>query len=259
MCSGCTDGTLDVVKEFQGKDERIEALSEDTRKGKANALNKIFRIAGKSAEALVLVNADSLPGKRSILGLMAALESSDAGVVFAQPVPFQGQSGVTYGIDEVIWRLHHLISLIRSPKLSGELCSIRTSCLKPIPENVVTDEPYIELSIKRQGYKVLYVPDAVVRIRCPTNVVDLLRQRRRIWTGHMQLHRSTGFRVSTSSFRNILIAAGSLKFSELFYAVLGGLVEMTAFVQAKIQVGKGLVPYVWEPIKSTKISIRFRD
>jgi biofilm PGA synthesis N-glycosyltransferase PgaC len=259
MCSGCTDGTLDVVKEFQAKDKRIKALSEDTRKGKANALNKIFKIAGESAEALVLVNADSLPEEKSILGLMAELESSDAGVVFAQPVPFQGYNGITYRISEVIWRLHHLVSLIRSPKLSGELCSIRTSCLKPIPENVATDEPYIELSVRRQGYEVRYVPGAVVRIRCPTNVVDLLRQRRRIWAGHMQLRQSTGFAVSTSNFRNILVAIAGLKVSEVFYAILGGIVEMTAYVQAKSDAGKGFVPYIWEPIGSTKTSIRFRN
>jgi biofilm PGA synthesis N-glycosyltransferase PgaC len=259
MCSGCTDGTLDVVKEFQAKDKRIKALSEDTRKGKANALNKIFKIAGEYAEALVLVNADSLPEEKSILGLMAELESSDAGVVFAQPVPFQGYNGITYRISEVIWRLHHLVSLIRSPKLSGELCSIRTSCLKPIPENVATDEPYIELSVRRQGYEVRYVPGAVVRIRCPTNVVDLLRQRRRIWAGHMQLRQSTGFAVSTSNFRNILVAIAGLKVSEVFYAILGGIVEMTAYVQAKSDAGKGFVPYIWEPIGSTKTSIRFRN
>jgi biofilm PGA synthesis N-glycosyltransferase PgaC len=258
VCSGCTDGTLDVVREFQAKDGRIEALSEETRKGKASALNKIFRIAGESAEALVLVNADSLPQEGSILSLMAELKSSNAGVVFAQPVPLSARGGITYRISEVIWRLHHLVSLLRSPKLSGELCSIRTSCLEPIPEDVATDEPYIELSIRRQGYEVRYVPDAIVRIRCPTNIVDLLKQRRRIWIGHMQLRQSTGFTVSTSDFRNIMVAIASLKANEVFYALLGGVVEVTAYAQARIDAGKGLIPYVWEPIGSTKTSIRFR-
>jgi poly-beta-1,6-N-acetyl-D-glucosamine synthase len=259
VCSGCTDQTLEVVKEFQAKDERIEALSEETRRGKASALNKIFGIAGESAEALVLVNADSLPEEGSILNLMAELESGNAGVVFAQPVPFVGQTGITYRISEVIWRLHHLISLLRSPKLSGELCSIRTSCLKSIPENVATDEPYIELSIRRQGYEVRYVPDAVVRIRCPTNLVDLLKQRRRIWIGHMQLRRATGFEVSTSGFRNVLAAVSGLKVTEVFYAILGGIVEVAAYAQAKADAGRGGVPYIWEPIRSTKTSIRFKE
>jgi cellulose synthase/poly-beta-1,6-N-acetylglucosamine synthase-like glycosyltransferase len=259
VCSGCTDRTVDVVKEFQAKDERIEALSEETRKGKASALNKIFGIAVESAEALVLVNADSLPEEGSVLGLMAELQSSNAGVVFAQPVPFLGQSGITYRISRVIWRLHHFVSLLRSPKLSGELCSIRTSCLKPIPENVATDEPYIELSIRRQGYEVRYAPDAIVRIRCPTNIIDLLRQRRRIWAGHMQLQKSTGFSVSTSDFRNVLAAVKGLKVNEVFYAILGGIVELTAYVQAKSDAGKGLVPYIWEPIGSTKTSIQLKE
>ena len=259
VCSGCTDRTLDVVKEFQLKDVRIEPIFEEARKGKASALNRIFRDAGESAEALILINADSLPEQGSILGLVSELASSNAGVVFAQPVPFKGQDGISYRIGEVIWRLHHLVSLLRSPKLSGELCSIRTACLRPIPENVATDEPYIELSIRRQGYEIRYSPDAVVHIRCPTNIVDLLKQRRRIWTGHMQLRRTTGFMVSTSDFGNILRAVPNLKPNELFYAILGGIIEVTAYAQARVDTRKGLVPYIWEPIGSTKTSIRVRE
>ncbi len=241
-----------MVKEFQAKDERIEALQEEIRTGKASALNKIFKIAAESAEALVLVNADSLPHKGSILDLLEELASGNAGVVFAQPVPFAGPRGVTYRISEVIWRLHHLVSLLCSPKLSGELCSVRTSCLKVIPENIATDEPYIELSIRKQGYDVHYVPSAVVRIRCPTNILDLYRQRKRIWTGHLQLRQATGFEVSTSDLRNVLAAVLELKATEVFYAILGSVPELAAYAQARADAGRGLVPYMWEPIESTK-------
>jgi biofilm PGA synthesis N-glycosyltransferase PgaC len=259
VCSGCTDRTLDIIKEFQAKDDRIEPVLEEARNGKASALNRIFREARASAEALILINADSLPEKGSLLGLVSELKSSRAGAVFAQPMPFKGQNGISYRIAEVVWRLHHLVSLLRSPKLSGELCSIRTACLRPIPERIATDEPYIELSIRRQGFEIRYLPDAIVRIRCPTNVADLLKQRKRIWIGHMQLKRTTGFAVSTSDFRNILLAIANLKPSELFYAILGGVVEATAYAQAKVDSRKGLVPYIWEPIVSTKTSITLEN
>jgi cellulose synthase/poly-beta-1,6-N-acetylglucosamine synthase-like glycosyltransferase len=151
VCSGCTDGTADVVKEFQSLDKRIHPIVEETRSGKANALNKIFNEA-KSDDILILVNADAFPEPGSINKLITALASSDDGVVFARPVPVEG-SGLSYHIVKVIWRLHHLISLKSSPKLSGELCAIRTVCLQPIPDEIATDEPYIELIIRQQGYK----------------------------------------------------------------------------------------------------------
>jgi cellulose synthase/poly-beta-1,6-N-acetylglucosamine synthase-like glycosyltransferase len=256
VCSGCTDCTLEVVREFQACDKRITPIVEKERRGKANALNIIFEDAKKSAELLVLVNADAVPAPGSIINLISALETSDAGVVFAQPVPMEGSDGVCYRIVKVIWRLHHLISVLKSPKLSGELCAIRTVCLQPIPETIATDEPYIELLIRKQGYQIRYLQDAVVHIRCPTNISDLFRQRKRIWGGHMQLKNATGFVVSTSSFGNILQAVSELKPNELFYAFLGGLLEVTAYFKAKLDSRRDMVPFIWEPIKSTKISIR---
>jgi len=252
VCSGCTDRTPQVVKKFQAEDSRIEPIFEERRTGKANALNKIFRIARESEDVLVLVNADALPRGGSVMTLVSELERSDAGAVFAQPVPFEGFHGACYGIVRVIWRLHHMISLRQMPKLSGELCAIRASCLQEIPGNVATDEPYIELAIRRQGYRILYVPVALVNIRCPTNVVDLLKQRRRIWVGHMQLQNETGFKVSTTSFSNILKAASELRPTEILYLSLGVFLEAIAYFQAKMEVRKDSIPFAWEPIGSTK-------
>lgn len=252
VCSGCTDRTPQIVKKFRRKDARIEPIIDKVRRGKANALNKIFEATGETADVLVLVNADALPEHGSITKLISKLLYSNAGAVFARPIPFKEQHGFSHKIAEVIWHLHHIISLFRKPKLSGELCVIRTSCFRGIPEDTPTDEPYIELAIRRQGYDILYVPEAIVYTRCPTNVIDLLKHRERIWTGHMQLHNNTGFKVSTSSLMNVLLAIPALRGDEIFYALLGGLLELIAYFGAKIALNKGIIPYIWEPIRSTK-------
>jgi len=255
VCSGCTDKTPQIVREFQAKDNRIEPIIEKSRTGKANALNKIFKMTRESADMLVLVNADAQPMNGSISMLVSRLTASDAGAAFAQPVPFEGFNGTCYRIVRVIWRLHHMVSLFQRPKLSGELCAIRASCLQGIPTNVATDEPYIELGIRRQGLKILYVPEALVNIRCPTNITDLFKQRKRIWVGHMQLQKETGLGVSTASFGNILRAVTALRPNEVPYAFLGGILEVFAYSRAKIESRRGRIPYKWEPIRSTKTSI----
>lgn len=254
ICSGCTDRTPQIVQRFQEKDARIELLNENVRKGKSNALNKIFRITRDYADVLILMNADALPKKDSISKLVSKLATSDAGAVFAQPVPLKEFRGTCYGIARMIWRLHHIISLHGTPKLSGELCAIRTACLQEIPDNAATDEPYIERAIQKQHKYVLYAPEALVYIRCPTNIVDLVKQRKRIWIGHIQLWNSTGYRVSTSSFKNILKAISALEPREMPYILPGGFLEIVAYLQARIALGKGNIPYTWEPIRSTKTS-----
>jgi cellulose synthase/poly-beta-1,6-N-acetylglucosamine synthase-like glycosyltransferase len=139
-----------------------------------------------------------------------------------------------------------------TPKLSGELCAMRSAYVQEIPENAATDEPYLERTIRKQHKKILYVPQALVYVRCPTNIVDLIKQRKRIWIGHIQLHQTTGYKVSTSSLKNILRAASSLKPREIPYLLLGGFIEMISYIQARAAFSKGTIPFAWEPIRSTK-------
>jgi hypothetical protein len=73
----------------------------------------------------------------------------------------------------------------------------------------------------------------VVRIRCPTNVADLFKHRKRIWIGHLQLKQTTGFDVSTTNFRYILQVIPKLTPSEVFFAFLGAFIEVIAYRQAK--------------------------
>jgi cellulose synthase/poly-beta-1,6-N-acetylglucosamine synthase-like glycosyltransferase len=254
LCSGCTDGTPRIVREFSNEDERIQPVVENTRKGKANALNKIFGKAKKSADVLVLVNADARPAHGSIQRLISQL-TERRGAVFARPVPLDGMQGISNRIAHVIWNLHHYVSSCRKPKLSAELCAIKSGCLENIPENIATDEPYIELSIRRQGFQVSYVPEALVYIRCPTRILDLLKQRIRIRVGHLQISKRTGFRVPTADLKILLWTISTLKLRDIPYALLGALLEGLAYLVARLDFSVGRVPYAWEPIESTKTSI----
>ena len=255
VCSGCTDKTPQIVASFQKKDSRIRPLIENVRRGKSNALNKIFEAARVEADILILVNADALPEKGSVSRLVSKFTTSDVGAVFAQPVPMKISDGLCYGVVCLIWRLHHIISTLDIPKLSGELCAVRTACLQKIPENAATDEPYIESAIRKRHKNILYAPEALVHIRCPTNIADIIKQRKRIWIGHMQLQNTTGYKVSTASFKNMLRAVSALERSETVYVLPGGFLEILAYLEARILFSKGNVPFVWEPIKSTKTSI----
>jgi cellulose synthase/poly-beta-1,6-N-acetylglucosamine synthase-like glycosyltransferase len=252
VCSGCTDRTPQIVTSFQKKDSRIKPLIENVRKGKSNALNKIFQAAKAEADILILVNADALPKNDSINKLISKFTTPDVGAVFAQPVPLKNSNDTCYRVARLIWRLHHIISTLDTPKLSGELCAIRTEYLQEIPENTATDEPYIESAIRKRHKSILYDPEALVYIRCPTNIVDLIKQRKRIWIGHMQLTNTTGYKVSTSSFKNMLRAVTALERSETIYVLPGGFLEIVAYLEAKILFSKGTIPFIWEPIKSTK-------
>ena len=106
-----------------------------------------------------------------------------------------------------------------------------------------------------QNKHISYAPDSLVHIRCPANIIDLMKQRKRIWIGHIQLKHSTGYKVSTSSFRNMLRAVAALGLRDILCLLPGGFLEAVAYLQARIAVKKGDIPYIWEPIRSTKTSL----
>jgi uncharacterized membrane protein YccF (DUF307 family) len=46
-----------------------------------------------------------------------------------------------------------------------------------------------------------------------------------------------------------------LGFGDILYLLPGGFLEAVAYLQARIAVKKGNIPYIWEPIRSTKTSL----
>jgi hypothetical protein len=75
-----------------------------------------------------------------------------------------------------------------------------------IPYDSAVDEASVEPVIKGQGYKTAYVPGAAVYNKGPETVADFLRQRRRIYAGHLAVRNDLGYVVSTMNGWRILAA-----------------------------------------------------
>ncbi|MEZ4643900.1 MAG: hypothetical protein R3E31_14405 [Chloroflexota bacterium] len=73
-----------------------------------------------------------------------------------------------------------------------------------IPYKTSVDEASIEPVIRGQGYKVQYIADVVVLNKGPETVADFLRQRRRIYSGHLDIKHLLGYSVSTMSGGHVL-------------------------------------------------------
>jgi cellulose synthase/poly-beta-1,6-N-acetylglucosamine synthase-like glycosyltransferase len=87
----------------------------------------------------------------------------------------------------------------------GELTAFRR-IFHRIPVRSAVDEAVMEPLIYGQGYQLCYVPEAVVYNRGPKTVHDFLKQRRRIYAGHVRLRQKQGYEVSTMNILHILPA-----------------------------------------------------
>ena len=199
VASGCTDNTEAVVRQWAERDSRIRLVHQARRQGKASAVNQFLLDARE--KVLVLSSADLLPEADTIEQVVAPFADPDIGMTTCRPVPLNNPHTFMGFAAHMLWDLHHRINL--NSFKAGELIAFRKS-FERIPYRTAVDEASIEPVIRGQGYGVRYIPTAITYNKGPNTVADFLRQRRRIYAGHLALRDAVGYTVSTMSGMKIL-------------------------------------------------------
>ena len=199
IVSGSTDNTPAIVEEFARRDDRIQLIQQAKREGKASAVNLFLRRSG--AEVVVLVGADTILAPDTLEHLCSPFLDPEVGMTGGHPIPSNDPSSFMGFAAHLLWGLHHQLAL-KSPKI-GELTAARR-IFNRIPNTSAVDEASIEPLVCGQGYRIVYVPDAILFNRGPNTVNDFLKQRRRIHAGHCELKQVQGYRVATMSGTRIL-------------------------------------------------------
>ncbi len=266
VCSGCTDKTPDIVKEFCAKDQRVRLVIEPERKGKASAVDKILDVYKGSY--LFFVPADVLPEKGSLVKLLEHFRDDKVGVVGGKPALINEEKGV-HGVEAMaylMWRVHNqtLKTLNHDNVLthaSGELLCIRRGIVLKIPDNIINDDAYIAMMANRKGFIVRFDPNAGVRIKAPSTFADLVRQRKRIVYGHYQIKRILGSfprTIESMAFydprRVVRILAEIIKRypRETLKLVAAIIFEMMVNLLALIDIVRGKSFVLWKRALTTK-------
>lgn len=198
VCSGCTDGTEDVVKNFSAQDDRVKLIHQDKREGKASAIN-LFLESSRS-DVLVIISADVQLKNNALEYLIQPFADPEIGMTGGRIVPRNNKDDFVGYAVYLQWKLHHLISL-EKPKI-GELGAFRRIFKRLAPKTAV-DEANAEFLIQAQGYKIRYVPEAIIYNKGPETIKDFLSQRRHYFCGHLGLKRRLKYEVATFSIFRI--------------------------------------------------------
>jgi poly-beta-1,6-N-acetyl-D-glucosamine synthase len=195
VCSGCTDSTPEVVKQYAEKDHRIRLILEEERVGKSSAINKILEM--HKGDFVFLIPADVIPAKSSLSFMVDKISGdSTIGVLGGSPVPINSEDGFSGYMSHLMWRIHnrtlkYLDDLNLGNHASGEFMVLRHGVVEKIPIDVVNDDAYIAVEASMNGCKVKYCDEAKVYIKAPGNVPDYIRQRRRVVYGHFRVKQWT--------------------------------------------------------------------
>jgi poly-beta-1,6-N-acetyl-D-glucosamine synthase len=200
VVSGSTDGTAAIVEEFSRRDARIQLVEQAKREGKASAVNLFLRRS--QYPVVALVGADTILHPDTLEHLLNPFLDPEVGMTGGHPIPTNDPTTFMGFAAHLLWGLHHELALKR-PKL-GELIAFRR-IFERIPAYSAVDEASIETLVCGQAYDMRYVPNAIVFNRGPATVQDFLKQRRRIYAGHIRLKQVQGYHVATMSGAVILL------------------------------------------------------
>lgn len=202
VCSGCTDATVPLVQAAMARDPRIRLIVQDLRLGKAAAVNAYFRERAP-VDFIVISSADILPQPGCFDLLVGALSRDPRlGMVGGRPMPKNPRGTFVGNMVNFQWDLHHERAL-EAPKL-GEVVALRSELAVELDEDTAVDEASLEATTVAAGYRLGYVPGAVVANWGPANLSEFFEQRRRINAGHHVLKKATGYAVSTMDWRRTL-------------------------------------------------------
>ncbi len=200
VSSACTDGTDDIVRAFD--DPRVLLIAEPKRRGKSAAINNFLNKA--TGEILIIESGDTLPAKSTVEKMVRAFRDPKIGMVGGRPVPENSLSTfVGYSVN-LLWKLHHRMAMV-SPKL-GEMIGFR-NFVKQIPERSAVDEASIEAIVLAKGFKLKYIPDAIIHNKGPETLSDFIKQRRRIATGHLWLKKTQNYSVVSQNSKLLISLA----------------------------------------------------
>lgn len=202
VSSGSTDRTEEIVRDYAARDSRIRLLVQEKREGKASAINLFLK--QMTERVLVLCSADLQPQTDAIEKVASPFIDPEMGMTSCRPVPVNDPDTFMGFAAHMLWNLHHEINVSGGFK-AGEMVAF-AKIFERIPYNTSVDEASIEPVVRGQGYRVEYVPDAIVFNKGPDTADDFIRQRRRIYSGHLEIKQLLGYSVSTMSGGTVLKA-----------------------------------------------------
>ena len=196
---GSKDRTAELVRENFGRDGRVRLLMQSNH-GKPSALN--YGLAEATGEIVVSIDADTIVDPDAVPRLVRHFAEPTVGAVAGNVKVINRNRWITrWQALEYITsqnlekRAFDLLNCI--PVVPGAAGAWRTDVLRAnggFSGDTVAEDTDLTLTIRRNGWKILYDEDAIGRTEVPENIDTLVRQRFRWTFGTLQAvwkHRDT--------------------------------------------------------------------
>ena len=185
--SGSTDTTLEIARGLEKINANVRVLEEGERKGKASAIN-----LGKSyakGEIILLTDANTFFDVNVLREIAPYFKNPEVGAVGGRFVLSNVESKLVRA-SSFYWELESLMrrgetTLDSACLFHGEVNAWRKDDVEADISSVAED---LDMAIKihRQGYKIVYEPDAIAYEAGPTTKREQIVQKKRATIGTIQ-------------------------------------------------------------------------
>ena len=253
VASGCTDRTVPTVTDIALQEPRVRLCIQEKREGKASAINLFLKQA--TSPVVILIGADVLPEVSALEYLCAPFKDPKIGMVGGRPVPVNDPATFLGHAVHLLWRLHDHLARVQ-PKL-GEVIAFR-NVIAGIPTHSAVDEISIQALISQLGYQLIYEPACIVYNKGPLTIGDFLKQRRRIYAGHLKVRDQQNYEASTmkvSPIASQLLACRDFTLStpsQVLWTLGTVVLEGVARLQGYYDYRRKREHHIWQRVDSTK-------
>lgn len=182
VSDGSSDRTNEILQNIRTAHTHVLLLPE--RRGKANALN--LAAAEASGSILLFSDAATLLPRDGVHKLARHFRDPSVGAVCGS-LEFAG-SNESKRTEGVYWKYESALRIMEARlgatlTASGAYYAIRRSCYQPLKSTAILDDFLIPMNVRKQGYRVVYDPEAVAQEFSEASVSGEFRRRVRLAAG----------------------------------------------------------------------------
>jgi biofilm PGA synthesis N-glycosyltransferase PgaC len=183
---GSEDQTVEIIKSFKKHGVILSFIPQ--RQGKTAAISRAAELA--AGEILVFSDANNFYEEITFKKLIQPFANKIIGGTTGSKGIYDDNDQLSSS-EGMYWKYESWIKKNESrfnicTAVAGETFAMRKSLFKTMPAEIINDDFYLMLSILKQGYKVVYVPEAKSWERVSASELDEIKRRKRIVAGRYQ-------------------------------------------------------------------------
>jgi len=190
VTDGSDDGTPDTINAFPfPNDVSFSVHHSPERKGKIAAVERIMEFV--DTPIVVYSDANTEVNKAAMKNMIRHYENPKVGAISGEKrIAVSDSDSATAG-EGIYWKYESFLKKLDSQFYSavgapGELFSIRTKFYRPVPPDTLVEDFFLTMSIAKDGYKIVYEPDAYAVEAKSASVGEEMKRKIRIGAGGLQ-------------------------------------------------------------------------